>query len=64
MEVYNSSASTAGRRPIVDFEIPEGARGRRRKMSVTRLTAAGAEVGEGTTWAGRMVGFDGGDQWD
>jgi len=48
----------------VDFEIPEGARGRRRKMSVTRLTAAGAEVGEGTTWAGRMVGFDGGDQWD
>ncbi|KAF2846220.1 glycoside hydrolase family 79 protein [Plenodomus tracheiphilus IPT5] len=59
MEVYNSSASTAGVRSSVDFELPKGCGGQNTKVSVRRLTAAGAEVKDRIAWAGRTVALDG-----
>jgi uncharacterized low-complexity protein len=57
-DIFNSSTSAAGERSSVAFRLPEGLCGDA-KVSVQRLTAAGAEAREGVTFAGRAVALDG-----
>jgi hypothetical protein len=57
-EVFNSSSSGAGERSSVTFCLPEELCGDK-KVSVQRLTAAGAEVREGVTFGGQTVALDG-----
>lgn len=59
MEFFNSTASPVAERPSVDFELPSSMGKDDDKLSVYRLTAAGAEVKEGITYAGRTVNLDG-----
>jgi hypothetical protein len=56
--VFNSSSSAAGERPSVAFHLPEALCGDK-KVSIQRLTAAGAEVREGVSFGGRTVALDG-----
>jgi hypothetical protein len=59
MEVFNSTSTPASQRPSVDFALPEKFGGKECKASVRRLTAAGAEVRDGITFASRNVVPDG-----
>jgi hypothetical protein len=58
-DVFNSSASAIGERPSTTFRLPMEMGGKDAKISVQRLTAAGAEVREGITFGGRTVALDG-----
>jgi hypothetical protein len=59
MQVYNSTAKPAEERSSVDFALPMDLMEKSRKMSARRLTAAGAEVKEGMSFAGRTVALNG-----
>jgi hypothetical protein len=43
----------------VDFALPKSLGGKNSRVSVRRLTAAGAEVRDGIAFAGRTVALDG-----
>jgi hypothetical protein len=59
MDVFNSTSTPSSQRTSVDFILPAKFGGKNSKASVRRLTAAGAEVKDGITFAGRTVAFDG-----
>ena len=59
MEVFNSTSTPADRRPSIEFKLPSKFTGRKSKMSVRRLSAAGAEVRDGIAFAGRTVELGG-----
>jgi hypothetical protein len=59
MEVFNSTSSPATQRSSVDFALPKSLGGKNSRVSVRRLTAAGAEVRDGIAFAGRTVALDG-----
>ncbi|KAJ8117474.1 hypothetical protein OPT61_g1336 [Boeremia exigua] len=59
MEVFNSTSAAAGKRSSVSFELPKRLGGKDCKASIKRLTALGAEVRDGITFAGRTVALDG-----
>jgi hypothetical protein len=59
MDVFSSSSTPAAQRPSVEFTMPQKLGGKNCKASVRRLTAAGAEVQEGITFAGRTISPDG-----
>jgi hypothetical protein len=59
MEVFNSSSTPASQRASVDFQLPSRLMRRKLKMAVRRLSAPGAEVRDGITFAGRTVALDG-----
>jgi hypothetical protein len=58
MQVYDSTTEPATKRSSVDFSLPIDLIGKSRKMSARRLTAAGAEVKEGISFAGRLTALD------
>jgi hypothetical protein len=59
MEVFNSTSTPAASRPSAEFSLPSDLRGKHSKISVHRLTAPGAEVREGISFAGQTVLLDG-----
>lgn len=59
MDVFNSSSTPATQRSSVDFGIPANLVGKDCIASVKRLTAAGAEVKNGITFAGQTVALNG-----
>lgn len=59
MDVFNSTSTPADQRPSVDFTLPKKLGGKNLKASIQRLTAAGADVRDGITFAGRTVALDG-----
>ncbi|KAL6707248.1 hypothetical protein ACN47E_004236 [Coniothyrium glycines] len=59
MDVYNSTATPTQSRPSVNFALPSNCLRSGSKTTVRRLTAAGAEVRDGITFAGRTVRLDG-----
>jgi hypothetical protein len=58
-EIFNSSTNATGERKSVSFSLPRELCGENAKTSVQRLTAAGAEVREGISFAGRAVALNG-----
>lgn len=58
-EVFNSSSAAAGQRSSATFQLPAELCGAKAKVSVQRLTAAGAEVRDGISFGGRTVALDG-----
>jgi hypothetical protein len=59
MEVFNSTSTPAASRPSTEFTLPSDLCGKHSKVSVQRLTAPGAEVREGISFAGQTVTLDG-----
>ncbi|KAH7068594.1 hypothetical protein FB567DRAFT_457202 [Paraphoma chrysanthemicola] len=59
MEVFNSSSTPVTSRPSAQFTLPTALVGKKSKASVQRLSAAGAEVREGITFAGQSIALDG-----
>ncbi|OAG02711.1 uncharacterized protein CC84DRAFT_1250585 [Paraphaeosphaeria sporulosa] len=59
MDVFNSTSTPASSRPSAEFKLPAELCGKNSKVSVQRLTAPGAEVRDGITFAGQTVALDG-----
>jgi hypothetical protein len=59
MELFNSTSTPTNQRPSIDFLLPTNLAGKKAKVSVQRLSAAGAEVRDGISFAGRKVELDG-----
>ncbi|KAL1601681.1 hypothetical protein SLS60_006596 [Paraconiothyrium brasiliense] len=59
MDVFNSTSTPAGSRPSAGFVLPSDLPNKHSKISVQRLTASGAEVSEGISFAGQIVAIDG-----
>ncbi|KAJ4348112.1 uncharacterized protein N0V89_009484 [Didymosphaeria variabile] len=59
MNVFNSTSTPAASRPSAGFALPSHLRNKHSKVSVQRLTASGAEVREGISFAGQTVALDG-----
>ncbi|KAF2830929.1 hypothetical protein CC86DRAFT_283500, partial [Ophiobolus disseminans] len=59
MEVFNSTSTPTSSRLSARFKLPAELSGKKSKASVQRLSAAGAEVRDGITFAGQTVALDG-----
>ncbi|UPX12796.1 uncharacterized protein EKO05_0003333 [Ascochyta rabiei] len=59
IEDFNSTSTPASQRSGVDFTLPEELWGKNCKAILRCLTAAGAEVRDGITFASRTVALDG-----
>ncbi|KAF2994662.1 hypothetical protein E8E13_000890 [Curvularia kusanoi] len=59
MDVFNATSTPEAQRPSVEFTVPQELWSKNCKVSVRRLTAAGAEVQEGIAFAGRTIAPDG-----
>lgn len=57
--IFNSTATSEDRRTSIDFQLPDNCVGKNTKITVRRLTAAGAEVKDGISFSGRTVSLDG-----
>ena len=56
---FNSTSTPASQRMSVEFKLPLILMGKKSKITVRRLSAAGAEVEDGITFASRTVALDG-----
>ncbi|KAH7383955.1 hypothetical protein BKA66DRAFT_549380 [Pyrenochaeta sp. MPI-SDFR-AT-0127] len=59
LEIFNSTATSAEKRPSVDFQLPDNCGGKDSKPNVRRLSAAGAEVKDGISFSKRTVSLNG-----